>query len=143
MEMTLKLSTIQEPDWTNIIKSLGSSKSTKALTPAINARQKEALLPTEMKPASQEGAAQAGTETTKQSAQPIDQARQMAEKANAYLKMADTHLEFRVSEETGRVVVSVVDTQSHEVVRQIPPESLNRLNDRMTQMRGLLYETTA
>lgn len=66
--------------------------------------------------------------------------RQNAARANEYLKFADTHLEFLVSENTGRIVVQVVDTETEEIVRQIPPDMMRRFADRVTQMRGLLFD---
>lgn len=142
MEMTLKLTGMTEQSWTKIFNPLVSTRPAEAVTPTMNARQKEALLPEDLQPATRGTENQTIHDTQDKAAGPLEQARQNAQKANAYLKMADTHLEFQVSEETGQTVVKVVNTDSKEVVRQIPPESLNRINNRMNQMRGLLFETT-
>lgn len=112
---------------------------------ALNSRQTEALLPTEMVPVGQDSTGKQDvvpSSTQQDQARLAEEAKKRAEKANAYLKAADTHLEFKVSEETGRVVISVVKSDTQEVVRQIPPDSLHRLSDRISQMRGLLFETT-
>ena len=65
--------------------------------------------------------------------------RQAAEKANSYLRLVDTHLEFFVSEETGRVVVCVVESDSQEVIRRIHPDRMMQIADRIDRMRGLLF----
>jgi uncharacterized FlaG/YvyC family protein len=58
------------------------------------------------------------------------------------MQKADTFLQFIVSEQTGHVVVHVVNSETKEVVREIPPETLNRIANRTTQMQGLLFETS-
>ncbi len=77
-----------------------------------------------------------------QQARVVEEIRQKAEKVNEYMQAADTHLQFNVSEQTGRVVVEVVDTETDEVVREIPPQTLNRFSERMALMRGLLFEAS-
>ena len=76
-------------------------------------------------------------EKKSESAQEIEQ---KARKANAYFQESGTHLTFRVSEQTGRVIVHVIDSDSGEVVREIPPDTLNRFSDRVTHIKGLLFE---
>lgn len=65
----------------------------------------------------------------------------MAEKATAYMRRAETHLQFVVSEQTGRIKINVIDSETQEVIRQIPPESMMRFAERVTQMKGLLFDT--
>jgi flagellar protein FlaG len=65
---------------------------------------------------------------------------QKAEKANAYFQESGTQLAFKVSEQTGRIIVHVIDSETGEIVREIPPDTLNRFSDRVTQIKGLLFE---
>lgn len=140
MEMTLNLS--------NKVSGFGLVPASRTVAPSVSEHpsmspsQTAALLPTEMKPMGSEVDNKEVTGKKQEQTSLVDDARQLAEKANTYLKMADTHLEFKVSEQTGRIVISVIESDTKEVVRQIPPESLNRFTNRMTQMRGLLFETT-
>lgn len=106
----------------------------------MSPRQTEALLPTELAPVGQGADQQEVPDRKQEQSRLVDDIRQKAEKANAYMKLADTHLEFKVSEQTGHVVISVVKSDTEEVVRQIPPEALDRFANRITQMRGLLFE---
>lgn len=113
----------------------------------VSPRQTAALLPTEMTPTSQNPASQGVdiqdvTGKKQEQSRQVEDARQLAEKANSYMRQADTQLEFKVNEQTGRVVISVVASDTKEVIRQIPPESLHRFADRITQMQGLLFDTT-
>lgn len=106
---------------------------------SISPRQTEALLPKDLVPVGQ-GQDQQDVENHKEQSRHNEEIRQVADKANEYLEKAGTHLEFIVGEETGRIVISVIQNETNEVIRKIPPESLTRLADRMAQMRGLLFE---
>ena len=106
----------------------------------LSPRQTEALLPTELVPAGGQAEQQDVLSKKQEQSRLVDDIQQMAEKANVYLQQADTHLEFKVSDETGRVIISVVESDSQAVIRQIPPESLARMADGLSHMRGLLFE---
>ena len=47
---------------------------------------------------------------------------------------------FQVDAGSGDVVIQVVDKESDEVIRQIPPEEVVALRERMAEMRGLLFD---
>ena len=51
-----------------------------------------------------------------------------------------TNLQFSLDESTGKTVIKVVDKESGEVIRQIPPEDALRLSSRMEELKGLLYD---
>jgi flagellar protein FlaG len=107
------------------------SRQTAALLPTVTPVETPAPVPQQQDVQGQ------GQETSRL----VDDIRQAAERANRYFKSVDTHLEFTVGEQTGRVVIRVVNSETQEVVRQIPPEKLVRLDDITTQLRGLLFET--
>ncbi len=48
------------------------------------------------------------------------------------------NLQFREDPTSGRLVVSVIDSESGEVIRQIPPEQMIRMAAHLEQMNGLL-----
>ena len=50
-----------------------------------------------------------------------------AEQIEAYLKSSGRELEFRVNEDTGRTVITVRDSATGEVIRQIPNDEALRL----------------
>ena len=50
-------------------------------------------------------------------------------------------LSFRVDEATQEVVVSVIDPETKDVIRQIPPEELLRLAERLDSARGSLVSS--
>jgi flagellar protein FlaG len=49
-------------------------------------------------------------------------------------------LKFNVNNELGKVIVSVVDSSTNEVIKQIPSEDLQKIQLRMKQAIGLLFD---
>ena len=65
---------------------------------------------------------------------------------NDYVQSIQRNLEFRVDEATNRTVVSVIDRDSQEVIRQIPSEVILKLARQFIAMQervGLLLEDQA
>lgn len=102
-------------------------------------RTTQALLPSQLSPAGQRTGLKDAHPTQERNRQ-LEDIRQTALKVNDYMRLSDTHLEFIVAEQTGRVIVHVVNSQTKELIRQIPPESVMRFANTMTQLRGLLFE---
>ncbi len=68
-----------------------------------------------------------------------EQVEQEVVEINAILeKMGHREIHLSLDDESGDVIVQVVDSQSEEVVRQIPPEHVLELRDRLAEMKGLL-----
>ncbi|SHF64908.1 flagellar protein FlaG [Desulfacinum infernum DSM 9756] len=55
-----------------------------------------------------------------------------------YLQDLNIKLSFRLHEETGDMVVSVVNKETGEVIRQIPPEELLELREKLEELTGVL-----
>ena len=52
-------------------------------------------------------------------------------------------LQFRVHDETSRIVVSVTNSDTDEVIRQIPAQEVLDLAERLNEMVGVLFNETA
>jgi flagellar protein FlaG len=65
---------------------------------------------------------------------------QAATRVNEVLTLANPQLRIRVDDETDRVVVKVVEQESGEVIRQIPPEELLELEKYLSNPKGLLLQ---
>ena len=63
-----------------------------------------------------------------------------ATRVNEVLSLANPELRIRVDDETERVVVKVVEQESGEVIRQIPPEELLELEKYLSSPKGLLLQ---
>ena len=75
------------------------------------------------------------------------QAAQVLQSANNVQQMlakAAPNLTFSVDKDYGRVVIRIVDPETHEVLRQIPPEDILRMDKNLDQMiarlKGLLVD---
>lgn len=51
-----------------------------------------------------------------------------------------TNLQFSTHEETGRIVVRVIDSETGEVVREIPPERVLAIAASIQEMLGLMLD---
>lgn len=64
-------------------------------------------------------------------------------KANQAINLLRSNLQFTVDEETGINVVKFVDTQTKEVIRQIPSEEMLAIAKRLDELKGLLISEKA
>ena len=51
-----------------------------------------------------------------------------------------THVAFTIDHETGDMYIRVIDNETREVIRQIPPEEFVRISNRLAKMIGLLFD---
>jgi flagellar protein FlaG len=70
--------------------------------------------------------------------------RQNLERAAQFLeqtfRLFNKRLKFSVNEEIDRVVVKVVDAATDKVIKEIPPEEMQRLIARIKETIGLLFD---
>ena len=103
-------------------------------------RAAAALIPTELAPVQREAPVRevAKARRAQEIARELHEA---AARANAYFRQTETSIEFVVSSHTGRTIIRIVESETGKLVRQIPPEELVRLSERMSELRGLLFDT--
>jgi flagellar protein FlaG len=53
-------------------------------------------------------------------------------------RVTSPDLQFSIDEDTGRTVIKITDATTKEVIRQIPPAEVIRLNKELDRMQGLL-----
>ena len=70
-------------------------------------------------------------------------AQQAAAEINKFLKSSSASVEFTVEGKTDRVIVRVVDSATHQVIRQIPSEETLAISRSLDRMAGLLVEQKA
>lgn len=61
----------------------------------------------------------------------------VVESINAYLQNSKRTLEFSVDDSTGRTVITVMDGENDEIIRQIPPEQMLELAEHFENERDL------
>jgi flagellar protein FlaG len=97
-----------------------------------------------------EAIAQASTSRDKEVVQPrralqkekrsAEEIKKDLEGINNQLRIANRSIQFSIDEGSHDIVVRVVDKESGEVIREVPPESVIRLRERMAEISGLLVE---
>jgi len=62
---------------------------------------------------------------------------------NEAVQVVKRDLQFRVDDESGRTVITVLDSETEEVIRQIPPEQVLTLARNIESLKGLLFTAEA
>jgi flagellar protein FlaG len=78
--------------------------------------------------------------TAKPSAQEVQRA---TEAINEALERSDQSLRFSVDHDTGITVVKVVDSNTDEVIRQIPSDEVIAISRSIDRLQGILLKHTA
>ena len=99
---------------------------------------------TEANPTSAATAAPAQSAAATPAPATSNEVRQAAKQVNEAIKAtASSTLEFSVEGENEKVVVRVVDSQTKEVIRQIPSEQMVAISKAMDNLSGLLIQQKA
>lgn len=60
-----------------------------------------------------------------------------------FVQMVRRELQFDVDEHSGRTIVTVRDSATEEVIRQIPPEEVMQIAARLEEVSGVLFRERA
>ena len=63
--------------------------------------------------------------------------------AQAVMKPIASSLEFSIDQSTGRTIVRVVDTETQQVIRQIPSKEMLEISRALERLQGLLLNGRA
>jgi flagellar protein FlaG len=73
-----------------------------------------------------------------------EQVEQAVSSVNDYInKLRHRELQFSLDDDSGKMLIKIVDTDSKKVIRQIPPEEMLRIADNLGKDKGLLVEQKA
>ncbi|MEY9096622.1 flagellar protein FlaG [Paenibacillus sp. RC84] len=64
----------------------------------------------------------------------------LVDQANKTLVGANTHLEFTIHSSNHRIIVKVMNTDTDEVIREIPPEKFIDMIDQLLKQAGILMD---
>ncbi len=67
----------------------------------------------------------------------------VAERTQAFLDELNIRLDLELHETTGDIVIRIVNRETEELVRQIPPEELLRIHEKISELRGVLFDQKA
>lgn len=68
------------------------------------------------------------------------QVEEAVKNVNDFLQMVRRSVQFRLDEDTGRMVVQIKDEETDEVIRQIPSEEVLKIAKELDRLKGLLFE---
>ena len=71
---------------------------------------------------------QAKEQQAKQEEVSLEQVERNVEQTNQAAQNANRTLNFSVERDTGRIIIKVIDTETDEVIREIPPEDVKRVS---------------
>jgi len=72
-----------------------------------------------------------------------DAIKQIARQINDFLQSTSSNIQFMVDAESSKVVVRIVDSQTKQLIRQIPSEEMLAISKSLDQMSGLLIKQKA
>lgn len=64
----------------------------------------------------------------------------IGEELNRCIRMFNTHLAFEIDRPSNRIIIKIINTETEEVIRQIPPEELLRIMHYIDELLGLLVD---
>lgn len=74
--------------------------------------------------------------TAQDQANEASKVEQAVSQVNEFVQNLNRDLQFTVDEDSGRTVIKVLDTETKEVIRQIPPEELLRIANYLFDAKG-------
>jgi flagellar protein FlaG len=90
-----------------------------------------------------ETAASQATTAQAQSKPEAEEVKEAVRDIQEFVSNVTTDLRFTVDKETGRSIVSVVDSKTQQIVRQIPTEEIMKIARNIDRMQGLLFSDRA
>ncbi|MBQ9767663.1 MAG: flagellar protein FlaG [Lachnospiraceae bacterium] len=83
---------------------------------------------------------QAGQEQTGNPENDSRRIKSAVDHANQTMRQSKTKCEFSYHEETKRVSIKVIDAETEEVIREIPPEETLEMISKMWELAGLMVD---
>lgn len=82
----------------------------------------------------------AGTDRSREPAYTPEDIQRSAKILEQTFRLFNKRLKFSVNEEIDRVIVKVIDGTTDKVIKEIPPEEIQRLIARIKETIGLLFD---
>jgi len=81
--------------------------------------------------------------TSEETSTAVEEINREVEQINDQLSALNRSIRFSVDDSTHDIVVRVVDKESGEVIKELPPENILKLRERMKELSGLMVEEEA
>jgi flagellar protein FlaG len=96
--------------------------------------------PVEGTPKINEKSAEPQSQNPKQQEHSKEKMEKVIDSMNDFLKASNTHLKFQFHDELQKYYVAIVDDQTNEVIREIPPKKLLDMYAAMVEYLGLIVD---
>ncbi|WP_336822049.1 flagellar protein FlaG [Sporosarcina sp. USHLN248] len=107
----------------------------------IGARMEGALVETEVMVAEVQAiSVEAQQQSQEERHLPVEKAMQMTDSMNTFLESVNTQLRFKLHDELNEYYVTIVDSKTDEVVREVPSKKLMDIYAAMKEFVGLLID---
>jgi flagellar protein FlaG len=83
------------------------------------------------------------TASVKKQREQNQKVREIAQELNKAMEASNTKLTFVVDQESKKAIVKVVDSETNQVIRQIPSEEAVLVAKKISRLMGILYDTSA
>lgn len=107
--------------------------------PAAQVRRRDIPIPGNLNRAAESDNIQAETEQKVIDPKEISKAVEQIQKLG---DMFNIKLQFRVNKDINQIVIKVIDANTDKVIREIPSEEIQRLQARIRETVGLLFDET-
>ncbi|MHA6258391.1 flagellar protein FlaG [Sporosarcina sp. CAU 1771] len=82
----------------------------------------------------------ANTKSSDERPLPVEEAKEMLDSMNTFLKSANSQLKFQLHDELNEYYVTIVDSDTDEVIKEIPSRKLMDIHAAMREFVGLLVD---
>lgn len=72
-----------------------------------------------------------------------EQVKKAVEDVNSFVSTVNNSIQFRLDNDSGRSIVSVVDTGTKQIIRQFPSEEVLAISKALDNIKGLLIQQKA
>lgn len=73
----------------------------------------------------------------------LEEVKQAVKEMNDFIKQASPSIQFSLDEESGRTIVKMVDTETNQVVRQIPTKEALAISKALDSLMGMTLRVKA
>jgi flagellar protein FlaG len=89
------------------------------------------------------GNTQATQAVTEKATLPVQEVQKITEHLNDLMKDLKVNLNFEVNKDDGELIIKVVDTETKQVIRQIPTEQTLQIRKTLDSTQGVILRTEA
>ncbi len=79
-----------------------------------------------------------GQDSEKQKDLSIDEIENVIKEMNQFIQIFNAKIAFEIDKDTKKTVLKIIDAQTNEIIRQIPPEELLKISRRISELLGLI-----